>query len=117
MPSFEAFMDAGSYYATLAHETTHWTKHPSCLDREFGRKNGAMKPMPKKSLSPSWARPSFAPTLSWPCSRAKDHAAYIAHWLATLQNDKRAIFRAAAHAQRAADYIHDLQPPAVEHAA
>ncbi|WP_366555325.1 zincin-like metallopeptidase domain-containing protein [Aquibaculum sediminis] len=25
-------------YATLAHELTHWTKHKSRLDREFGRK-------------------------------------------------------------------------------
>ena len=38
MPPFEAFRDAESYYATLAHETTHWTKHPTRLAREFGRK-------------------------------------------------------------------------------
>ena len=29
MPPFEAFRDAESYYATLAHELTHWTRHPS----------------------------------------------------------------------------------------
>jgi antirestriction protein ArdC len=29
-----------------------------------------------------------------------------------LKNDKRAIFTAAAHAQRAADYLHGLQEPA-----
>jgi antirestriction protein ArdC len=38
MPVFEAFRDAESFYATLAHESTHWTKHPKRLDREFGRK-------------------------------------------------------------------------------
>jgi antirestriction protein ArdC len=27
-----------------------------------------------------------------------------------LKNEKRAIFSAAAHAQRAADYLHSLQP-------
>ena len=27
-----------SYYATLAHECSHWTRHPSRLDRDFGRK-------------------------------------------------------------------------------
>jgi antirestriction protein ArdC len=27
-----------------------------------------------------------------------------------LRGDKRAIFQAAAHAQRAVDYLHDLQP-------
>lgn len=38
-----------------------------------------------------------------------DHAAYIASWLEVLKNDKRAIFTAAAHARRAADYLHGLQ--------
>jgi antirestriction protein ArdC len=35
----------------------------------------------------------------------EDHAAYIASWLKVLKVDKRAIFTAAAHAQRAADYL------------
>ena len=38
MPPFEAFRDAESYYATLAHEVTHWTRHASRLERDFGRK-------------------------------------------------------------------------------
>jgi len=42
----------------------------------------------------------------------EDHAAYLAHWLEVLKNDKRAIFTAAAHAQRAADFLHGLQPKA-----
>jgi len=29
MPSFEFFRDPESYYATRAHESTHWTRHPS----------------------------------------------------------------------------------------
>ena len=43
-----------------------------------------------------------------------DHAAYIASWLNVLKNDKRFIFTAAAHAQRAADYLHGLQQRDVE---
>jgi antirestriction protein ArdC len=39
-----------------------------------------------------------------------DHAAYIASWLKVLKDDKRAIFIAASHAQKAADYLHGLQP-------
>ena len=42
----------------------------------------------------------------------EDHAAYIGHWLKALQDDKRLIFTASAHAQRAADYLHALQPAA-----
>jgi antirestriction protein ArdC len=39
----------------------------------------------------------------------EDHAAYIASWLEVLKNDKRAIFSTAAHAQRAADFLSQLQ--------
>ena len=40
----------------------------------------------------------------------EDHAPYIAGWLKAMKQDKRAIFTAAAHAQRAADYLQGLQP-------
>ncbi len=40
----------------------------------------------------------------------EDHAAYIATWLKALRDDKRLIFTAASHAQRAVDYLHGLQP-------
>jgi len=39
-----------------------------------------------------------------------DHAAYIASWLKVLKDDKRAIFTAASHAQKAADYLRGLEP-------
>ena len=35
---------------------------------------------------------------------------YLNHWLKVLNDDKRAIFQAAAHAQRAVDFLHGLQP-------
>jgi antirestriction protein ArdC len=35
----------------------------------------------------------------------EENAAYIATWLEVLKNDNRAIFTAAAHAQRATDYL------------
>jgi antirestriction protein ArdC len=38
-----------------------------------------------------------------------DHAAYIASWIKILKDDKRAIFTASSHAQRAADFLHVLQ--------
>jgi antirestriction protein ArdC len=40
----------------------------------------------------------------------EDHAAYLASWLDVLKQDKRTIFSAAAHAQRAADFLTDLPP-------
>ena len=38
LPEFECFTQREGYYATLAHELTHWTRHPSRLDRDMGRK-------------------------------------------------------------------------------
>lgn len=43
-----------------------------------------------------------------------DHASYLDSWLRVLADDKRAIFSAAAHAQRAVAYLHDRQPSAAE---
>ena len=40
----------------------------------------------------------------------EDHAAYIANWLDVLKTDNRAIFAAASHAQRAADFVNGLKP-------
>jgi antirestriction protein ArdC len=40
-----------------------------------------------------------------------DHAAYIENWLKMLTHDSHAIFSAAAHAQRAVDFLHGLQRP------
>jgi antirestriction protein ArdC len=36
------------------------------------------------------------------------HADYIGNWLQCLKNDNKAIFNAAALAQKAADYINSL---------
>ena len=43
-----------------------------------------------------------------------DHASYLDSWLKVLADDKRAIFSAAAHAQRAVAFLHGLQPAASE---
>lgn len=40
-----------------------------------------------------------------------DHASYIASWIKVLQNDTRAIVQAAAHAERAIAYLHQLAHP------
>ena len=47
----------------------------------------------------------------------EDHAAYIALWITVLKNDKRAIFTAASHAQRAADFLHGAPTAASAEAA
>jgi antirestriction protein ArdC len=45
MLPFEAFRDAESYNAMLAHECTHWTRHKSGLTATSGARSGAMPGM------------------------------------------------------------------------
>ena len=40
----------------------------------------------------------------------EDHAAYLGHWLEVLKAQPRFLFSAAAHAQKACDYLHARQP-------
>ncbi len=110
MPPFEFFRDRESYYATLAHETCHWTRHPSRLDRDLGRKKWGDAGYAMEELVAELGSAFLAADLQITPEVREDHVAYIESWLKVLKNDKRAIFTAAAHAQRAADYLHSLQP-------
>jgi antirestriction protein ArdC len=110
MPPFESFRDAESYYATLAHETTHWTKHPSRLDREFGRKRWGDEGYAAEELVAELGSAFLSADLGITPEPRDDHASYIANWLKVLKDDKRAIFTAAAHAERAVGFLHGLQP-------
>lgn len=110
MPVFESFSSPETYYATLAHEMTHWTKHKSRLDRELGRKKWGDEGYAKEELVAELGAAFLCADLCLTPEPRTDHAAYIQSWLKVLKDDKRAIFAAAAHAQRAADYLHGLQP-------
>lgn len=109
MPPFEAFQDAESYYATLAHESTHWTRHPSRLDRDFGRKRSGDAGYAREELVAELGAAFLSADLGLTPELREDHSAYIASWLEVLKSDKRAIFQAASHAQRAVDFLHGLQ--------
>jgi antirestriction protein ArdC len=107
---FETFRDAESYYATLAHELTHRTRHPSRLDRSFGRKRFGDAGYAMEELVAELGAAFLSADLSLTPEPRDDHAAYIGHWLNVLKNDKRAIFTAASHAQRAADFLSHSKP-------
>lgn len=110
MPPFETFRDAESHAATLAHELTHWTKHDKRLAREFGRVKWGDEGYAKEELVAELGAAFLCADLGITPEVHEDHAAYIASWLQVLKNDKRFVFSAASHAQRAADYLHSLQP-------
>ena len=109
MPAFESFRSPEDYYATLGHECTHWTRHATRLDRDFGRKRFGDAGYAMEELVAELGAAYLCADLGLTLKDREDHAAYIGSWLKVLRSDTRAIFTAAAHAQRAISYLHQLQ--------
>ena len=109
MPPFPAFRDAAAYYATLAHEATHWTGHASRCARDLRGRFGEEAYAAEELVAELGAAFLCADLALAPEPRP-GHAAYVASWLKVLRGDKRAIFTAAAKAQQAADWMHARQP-------
>lgn len=110
MPPFECFNNASGYYGTLSHELTHWTRHPNRLSRDFNRKRWGDEGYAKEELVAELGACFLGAKLGFEPVTKEDHAAYIQSWLTVLKNDKRFIFQAASHAQKAVEYVTGLQP-------
>lgn len=105
MPPFVSFQDADAYYATLAHECTHWTGSVSRLNREFGGHRFGSEGYAIEELVAELGAAFLCADLELSLQPREDHASYIATWLDVLAQDNRAVFTAAAHAQRAVEYV------------
>lgn len=99
-----------SYYSTLLHELTHWTGAPHRLNREKGKRFGDSVYAFEELIAELGAAFACA-DLGITSAPRVDHAQYIAHWLAALKSDSRAIFKAASAAQSALDWMHAKQSP------
>jgi antirestriction protein ArdC len=108
MPAIEQFENAEAYYATLFHELVHSTGHKSRIGR-------AEVMNPQIFGSNPYSREEIVAEMgaSFLCSNAEidyegiieNSASYLSGWLKVLKEDSRFIFKAAAEAQKAADYI------------
>jgi antirestriction protein ArdC len=85
-------------------------KHPTRLDRDFGRKRWRDEGYAMEELAAELGAAFLCAGLELTPELREDHASCLVHWLEVLKADKRAIFTAASHAQRAADFLHELQP-------
>src|SRR5206468_5652704 len=109
MPPIEAFTDAEAFYSTLAHETVHATKHPTRLERDFGRKAWGDEGYAHEELVAELGSAFLCADLELTPEVRDDHASYIATWIEVLSSDKRCVVQAASYAQKAADFLHGLQ--------
>ncbi len=109
MPPRQAFRSVNDYLATLAHEVTHWSGHPTRCPRNFRAVIGNAENYAREELVAELGAAFLCADLELSVEPRQDHAEYIGMWLKILRNDKRAIFQAAAIAQKAVDYLHALQ--------
>jgi antirestriction protein ArdC len=105
MPAFRAFKGADHFYGTLFHELGHWTGHASRLDRDLKNAKGSKLYAAEELVAEL--------TSAFLCAEFGfdgdlRHAGYIENWIKLLRDDSRAYFRAAAQAQKGADYLRQL---------
>jgi antirestriction protein ArdC len=112
MPPFESFRDAESHAATLGHECVHWTSAKHRLNRDLSRYAKDKSERAREELIAELGSAFLCADLGIvpELEPRPDHASYLQSWLTLLAGDKRAIFSAAAHAQRAVTHLHSLQP-------
>ena len=84
VPPFVSFRDAESYCSTVAHELTHWTKHPARLDRDLGRKKFGDEGYAREELVAEIGAAFLCCDLGITPEPRDDHAAYLDHWLKVL---------------------------------
>ena len=110
MPKMKAFESAESYYSTLFHELVHSTGHHTRLDRhglvqmaEFGN-----EPYSQEELIAEIGT-CYLQSYTGITDQFEQSAAYILGWLKKLRNDKHYILTAATQAQKAVDFILNVQ--------
>lgn len=105
MPDRSRFDSEVHLYSTLLHEVSHWSGAKHRLDRDltgrFGSQGYAVE-----ELVAELAASFLCADLGVAHDPRDNTAAYLASWLAVLENDKRAIITAAGKAQAAADWMH-----------
>jgi antirestriction protein ArdC len=102
VPPQPAFTHQIDFYRTALHELGHWTGSTERLARDQSGRFGSA-PYAREELCAELASAYLCAALGIvPTVR---HADYLGSWLAVLRADNRAIFRAASHASKAADYL------------
>ena len=104
LPSSAAFRTIEHFYATSAHEHTHWTGHDKRLARDFSGRFGS-EAYAFEELVAELGAAFVGAHLGIGTVTREDHASYVKSWLKTLRNDKKAVFTAASKAQEAADFL------------
>jgi len=111
MPPHAAFATLQGFCATLLHELGHHSGHRSRLNRDLSSRFGSHD-YAREEMRVEFATAMICAELGIADSDYdfSNNAAYIVSWLERLRSDRKEIFRAAADAQRIADYLLTFHP-------
>ena len=109
MPPREAFHSASGWSSTIVHELAHWSGAASRLNRDLRNSFGSHD-YAREELRAEIAMCHVAAELNLDDCDFTNSASYLASWLEKLRSDRKEIFRAAADAQRIADYLLSFHP-------
>ena len=111
IPPHAAFATAERFCGTLIHEMCHLTGHPSRLNRDLRNRFGSHD-YSREELRAELGQMMVCGELGIAVSddEFSNSAAYLSSWLEKLRSDRKEIFRAAADAQRIADYLLAFHP-------
>ncbi|MDB6019613.1 MAG: hypothetical protein JWR19_4102 [Pedosphaera sp.] len=112
MPEATLFESSEKYYNTLFHELTHATGHVSRLNRkeitdliQFGS-----NPYSREELVAEMGAAFLSGHCEIENTTLSQSAGYIQNWLERLKDNRKLVVHAAAQAQKACDFILDVQP-------
>ena len=108
MPPRDAFASASGWSGTIIHEAGHWTGAESRLKRDLKDSSGSQD-YAREELRVEIAQAMVCSELNVACDFGNT-VSYLSHWLEALQSDRKEIFRAAADAQKIADYLLAFHP-------
>jgi antirestriction protein ArdC len=105
MPSIERFKDPLNFYGVWAHELAHATKAPHRLNRDYGLSRFGNTAYSREEIVAELTSCFLGQELGFTAHTLELNASYLYHWLRVLRSDKSAIFKHAADAQKACDYL------------
>jgi len=107
LPKTETFKNSEGYYGTLFHELVHSTGHNERLNRRELLESRGMttNEYAIEELTAEMGASYLKSYAGIPIDQLENNASYIKYWLERLKNDKRYIVHASAQAQKATDFI------------
>lgn len=105
MPGIERFTNPLNFYGVWAHELAHATKAAHRLNRDYGLSRFGNTAYSREEIVAELTSCFLGQELGFTAHTVELNASYLYHWLRVLRSDKTAIFKHAADAQKACDYL------------